>query len=150
MTQRSAAAVDAARRLWMRAVGDTTAPAEVAAAANHMCAQLRVNLGRWIGTEGYRVLLDRALSETVAEHRALTGLSCLGGDEPAIAAAVRAHGAGDVAAGLVALVTVLIALLARIVGEAMASRLVEQTSAPSPRGVASMTANGGRDGQEAT
>lgn len=150
MIPRSASAVDAACRLWRRAVGDTTAPDEFAAAANHMCAQLRVNLGRWIGAEGYRVLLARAHDEALAEHRALRGLACLGGDEPVIAAAVRENGAGAVAAGLVTMATVLTALLARIVGEAMASRLVEQTSTSSPRGIAGMGANGGRDGEAAT
>lgn len=150
MTPRSASAVDAACRLWRRTVGDTTAPDEFAAAANHLCAQLRVNLGRWIGAEGYRVLLGRALDEALAEHRALGGLACLGGDEPVIAAAVRAHSAGAVAAGLVTVATVLIALLGGIVGEAMAARLVEQTSTASPRGVAGTGANGGRDGEEAT
>jgi len=62
-----------------------------------------------------------------------------------ITAAVRTHGAADVAAGMVALVAGLVELLGRIIGEDMALRLVEQTGVqthretvkPSPRGVVS-------------
>jgi hypothetical protein len=57
----------------------------------------------------------------------LKAFSCLGGDEPATTAAVRAHGADKVAAGLVALVAALIELLGHVVGEDMAVRLVEQS-----------------------
>jgi hypothetical protein len=146
MTLGSAAATDAARRLWARAAGDSSAPEEVAAAAERICFQLRVGLRRWIGAEGYRALLDRALGQVRAEHPALGGLSCLGGDEPVTTAAVRTDGAGEVAAGLVALVTALIELLGRIIGEEMAVRLVEQIGIPSSPGVVSTEPEGGRDG----
>lgn len=141
-----AAATDAARRLWARAAGDTGAPEEVAAAAERICTQLRAGLGRWIGAAGYRALLDRALGLAREEHPALAGFSCLGGEEPVTTAAVRAQGAGEVAAGLVALVAALIELLSRIVGEEMAVRLVEQIGIPSPRGTVSSETGGGRDG----
>lgn len=146
MTPRSAAATDAARRLWAGAAGDTSAPEEVAAAAVRLCALLRAGLGRWVGAEGYRALLDRALGLARAEHPALGSLSCHRGDEPVTTAAVRAHGAAEVAAGMVVLVATLIELLGRIVGEEMAVRLVEQTGTPSPRGVVSTETEGGRDG----
>jgi hypothetical protein len=51
-----------------------------------------------------------------------------------------------VAAGLVALVTALIELLGRIIGEEMAVRLVEQIGIPSAPGVVSTEPEGGRDG----
>ena len=146
MTSQSTAATDAARRLWARAVGDTTAPEDVAAAAERMCTQLRTGLGRWIGADGYRALLNRALGLARAEHPALGGLPCLGGDVPGTTAVVRAQGAGAVAAGLVALVAALIELLGRIIGDEMALRLVEQIGIPSRRGVVSTEPAGGRDG----
>ena len=72
-----------------------------------------------------------------------------------LTAAVRTHGATEVAAGMVALVAGLGELLGRIIGEEMALRLVEQTSMPtsrgrekdrpSPRGVVSIQLKGGRD-----
>jgi hypothetical protein len=137
-----AVASDTARRLWARAAGDGRAPEEVAAAVEAMCTQLRVGLGRWIGAEGYGALLKRALEQARVEHPALGGLSCLGGDGLLTTAAVRAHGAGEVAAGFVALVAGLIELLGRIIGDEMALRLVAQTGIPSPRGVVSL--EGGR------
>jgi hypothetical protein len=148
MTAQSTPATDAARRLWARAVGDATAPEEVAAAAERTCTQLRAGLGRWIGADGYRALLDRALALALAraEHPALGDLPCLGGDLPATMAVVRAHGAGATAAGLVALVAALIELLGRIIGDEMALRLVEQIGMPSLHGVVSTEAAGGRDG----
>lgn len=146
MTPQSTAATDAARRLWARAVGDTAAPGDVAAAAERTCTQLRTELGRWIGADGYRALVDRALGLARAEHPALGDLPCLGGNQPATTAVVRAHGAGAVAAGLVALVAALIELLGRIIGDEMALRLVEQIGVPSLHGVVSTEPAGGRDG----
>jgi hypothetical protein len=146
MTQRSAAATDAARRLWARAAGAGSGPEEVAADVARVCSHLRVGLGRWIGSEGYQVLLDRALGLARVEHPALTGLACLGGDEPVTTAAVRANGAGKVTAGLVALVAALIDLLGRMIGEEMAVRLVEQIGIPSPHEVVSIETKEGRDG----
>jgi hypothetical protein len=146
MTAQSTPATDAARRLWARAVEDATAPEEVAAAAERMCTQLRTGLGRWIGADGYRALLDRALGVARAEHPAVGDLPCLGGDVPATMAVVRAQGAGAVAAGLVALVAAVIELLGRIIGDEMALRLVEQMGIPSRREVVSADPAGGRDG----
>ena len=130
--QGSPAATEVARRHWARAVGDTSTPEEVAAAAERTCTQLRAGLSRWVGTEGYRALIDRALLLARAEHPALGSLSCHGGDQPLTTAAVRAHNAAEVTAGIVALVATLIDLLSRIVGEEMAVELVNQAVARLP------------------
>ena len=111
-----------------------------------MCTELRAGLSRWVGAMGYHALIDRALLLARAEHPALGDFSCLGGDEPGTIAAVRAHGAGGVTAGVVELVTALMELLGRIIGEEMAVRLVEQIGMPSRRGVVSTETEGGRDG----
>ena len=132
MTQRSAAATEVARGLWQRAVGDSTTPEDVAAAATRMCTELRAGLSRWVGAMGYRALIDRALLLARAEHPALGSLQCHGGDEPVTTAAVRAHSAAEVATGMVALVATLIDLLSRIVGEEMAVELVNQAVARLP------------------
>ncbi|HEV8454052.1 MAG TPA: hypothetical protein VGQ24_04130 [Gemmatimonadales bacterium] len=159
MTQRSAAATEVARRIWQRAVGDSSAPEDVAVAATRMCAELRAGLSRWVGAMGYRALIDRALLLARAEHPALGSLSCHGEDEPASTAAVQAHTAAEVATGMVALVAALVELLGRIIGEEMAVRLVEQTGIkdgretgrprdrerPSLRGFVSTESRGERD-----
>ena len=130
--QASAAATEVARRHWARAGGDTSTPEEVAATAERTCTQLQAGLARWVGTEGYRALIDRALLLARAEHPALGSLSCHGGDQPLTTAAVRAHSAAEVTAGIVALVATLIDLLSRIVGEEMAVELVNQAVARLP------------------
>ena len=124
--QASAAATEVARRHWACAAGDTGTVEEVAATAERTCIQLQAGLARWVGTEGSRALIDRALLLTRAEHPALGSLSCHGGDQPLTTAAVRAHSAAEVTAGIVALVVTLIDLLSRIVGEEMAVELVNQ------------------------
>jgi hypothetical protein len=117
--------------LWSRVAGNASESQEVAEAAERMCTQLRLGLGRWIGATGYRALLDRALGLVRAEHPALGSLSCHGEEELDVAAAVRAHGAAEVAAGIMAVVAVLIDLLGRLIGEEMALRLVEQAGTES-------------------
>lgn len=146
MTPSSPAAADAARRIWARSGGGSSQPEKVAAGAERLCAQLRQGLTRWVGAHGYRVVLDRALGLMRPEHPALRDLSCLGDDESATTKAVRAHGAGAIAAGMVALVATMIDVLGRAVGEEMAVRLVEQTGTPSPRGVVSTESMGRPDG----
>jgi hypothetical protein len=133
MSQRSAAATEVAQRLWQRAVGDSNTPEDVAVAATHMCTWLRVGLTRWVGTMGYRALIDRALLLARAEHPALGSLSCHGEEEPLTRAMVRAHSAEEVATGMVALVTALVELLGRILGEEMAVRLVERSGMQNER-----------------
>jgi hypothetical protein len=145
MTQRSAAAIDAARRLWATD-GRITAPEEVAAQVDRVCAQLDAGLARWVGSEGYRVLLDRALGLTRAEHPVLNNVSCRGGDELVVTAAVRAHGAAEVAAGMVTLLATLIDLLGRIIGEEMAVQLLERARTPSRRTVPGTEMQVDRDG----
>ena len=107
----------------------------MARSADHLCALLRSGLGQWIGANGYRVLLDRALGEARPDHPVLGTFGCQGGDDPATLATVKEHGPDALAAGMVALLTVLIALLGRIMGDEMAVHLVEQTGTPRPSNV---------------
>jgi hypothetical protein len=131
--QVSPAATEVARRHWACAAGDTGTVEGVAATAGRTCTQLQAGLARWVGTEGYRALLHRALLLARAEHPALGSLSCHGEDEPVNTAAVRAHSAAEVATGMVALVAALVELLGRILGEEMAVRLVEQSGMQNER-----------------
>jgi hypothetical protein len=146
MAQGSAAATEVARRVWTRDAGDLSAPEEATAAVERVCAQLQVGLARWVGSEGYRALLARVLERVRVEHPALNDLSCMGGDQPEIAAAVRAHGAAAVAAGVVALVVTMIELLGRVVGEEMAAELVRQAGTAGPRRSSNVEIRGERDG----
>ena len=122
------AANDAAGRLWVRGGGGATSAEEVGAATQRVCDELRAGLSRWVGADGYRALLDRALVLSVTEHPVLSSISCHDGDALAATAAARAHGAAELATGVVALVATLTELLGRIIGEEMAVQLVEETS----------------------
>jgi hypothetical protein len=146
MTARSP--LEAAERLWVCATNDSRAPADVAAAAERLCTELRMELGRWIGPDGFRALVERALVISRAEHPALSGFSCLGGGEAenTAAVAVQAHGAAKVADGVVALLSALIELLGRIIGLEMAIHLVEQIELPSSRAIAKRGTEGNRNG----
>jgi hypothetical protein len=146
MTQVSAAATEAARQLWAHEGLDAGAPEEMAAAAEQGCARLRAGLTRWIGSDGYRALVDRALEQARAGHPALAGLQCQAGDVQGVAAAVGVHGAAEVREGILTLVALLIDLLSRVIGEEMAVRLVEQAWAGSSRSTASAATEGVRDG----
>jgi hypothetical protein len=126
MASRSAAATDAARRVWTRAAGDSRGPEALTAAAEQLRSQLSTGLGRWIGAQGYRALLERA------GELARTERSALGAEEAAV--------------GQVALLAALIELLGRIIGEEMAVRLVEQSGMPSPPGLVSTETEGSRNG----
>ena len=146
MTQSSAPSAEAAGRLWARYAGDEASGEELAAAAERLFTQLETGLTRWVGAEGFRVLRGRALRRAQAECPALAGLSDGGRDMRAVVSAVQAHGAPEVAAGMMCVIATLVDLLGRIIGEEMAVRLVEQTGTPSARGESSTVKQGGRHG----
>lgn len=146
MTQVSAVATEAARQFWAHDGLDTGGAEELSAAAEQGFARLRAVLTRWIGSEGYRVLVDRALEQARTGHPAIAGLQCQAGDVQGVAAAVRVHSAAEVREGIVALVTLLIDLLSRLIGEEMATRLVEQAWAGSAHPTASAATEGVHDG----
>lgn len=146
MTQSSASATEAARRLWTRYASDKASAEEVAVAAERLFSHLETGLARWVGAEGFRVLRGRAFKLAQTAHPALGDLSDGGWGMRAVVSAVQAHGAPDVAAGIITVIAMLIDLLGHIIGQEMAVRLVEQTGAPSPRGESSIQRQGGRHG----
>jgi len=145
MTSSSAKSV--ALRLWARAASGTAVPEEVAAAVELLCTQLGTALGRWIGADGYRVLLDRALGLARVENAALRDLSCLGGDEAATRKAVQTHGAAEVGEAFLTFLTVLVEILGRIIGDEMAVHLVEQIGGASSKGAVSSVSTDSKRGR---
>jgi hypothetical protein len=144
----SSLARSAAERLWARAASDTTVPEGVVAAAELLCARLRTELGRWVGADAYRVLLDRALGLARMEHPALPDLSCLGDDEAATTNVVETHGTAEVRDAMLTLLTALIELLGRVIGDEMAVHLVEQIDVAPNRAVGTVSTGSkrGRNG----
>jgi hypothetical protein len=119
-----------ARRLLARdAPGDDAAHA-VTAATDQVCGRVSENLSRWFGIDGSNALFSRALARVQAEHPALANVRyshqsavCLEG----LAESARTHGAAAAADGVAAILTALIELLGRLIGEDIAMRLVEQS-----------------------
>jgi hypothetical protein len=100
-------------------------------AASRICDQLYWDFSRWIGTDGCHALFARALARAQHDHPALNDIhlgrsdSCLDG----VAESVQAHGASAVAEGLEEMLVALIELLGRLIGDDMASKLIEQSVA---------------------
>ncbi|MEO8031103.1 MAG: hypothetical protein ABJC74_13080, partial [Gemmatimonadota bacterium] len=128
------AALSAARLLWADEKLDTASPEEVAAVIERVCAQLRLGLGRWIGSDGYRVLLQRTLAESGSSFPELHEFHCLvdGAGTDEILAAIVATGARRVRDAYAVQVAWLIHLLSQLIGEEMAHRLVEQAWMTAP------------------
>ncbi|MEO7475397.1 MAG: hypothetical protein ABIY46_08680 [Gemmatimonadales bacterium] len=145
MTQVSAVATEAARQFWAHDGLEVGTAEELAGAAEQGCARLRAVLTRWIGSEGYRALVDRALAQARVEHPALAGFRIQSGDVEGVTVAVGVHGAAEVREGIQALVARLIDLLSHLIGGDMATRLVEQAWAGGARPAASTVTEGLRD-----
>jgi len=132
----SAPALLAARRLWAR---DGTAPrtaTELAEDAHRVTGEVRRRLVRWIGSEGYQLLLQRALAQARTGYPVLAGVTCDGGELRGLPETMQAHEVPEVADGIEALFATLIDRLGRVVGPELAERLV----APAPE------TEGARDG----
>ena len=125
MTSPSSTASDMARRLWSEASAGAGSAGDLAAAAERLCNGLQSGLVRWIGSDGFQSLFQRALALSRPRYPWLAHLRW----EPGISSSPRpdetGHGSADIAEAMIALIGMLVHLLARITGEEMAARLVE-------------------------
>lgn len=109
-----------------------------AIAPDRVCASVSDELSRWIGRDGCRALFARALATAQADGdhpvldlvRVSTGsVSCLDG----LAEGAARCGSEAATAGATAILSALIELLGRLIGDDMALSLLAH-SAPGPRG----------------
>lgn len=115
----------------LRAAAD--GPSAVAT-ADALFRALATELSRSFGPYGYHALLVRALAQTRAEHPALAGVQVRSVPEPSLdglAEGVQRHGPAAATAGVAAVLTTLVALLGRVIGDELAQRLVAQ-ALPTP------------------
>jgi len=118
-----------ARQLVARAARNGKSPESAAHSAFSACKITYRALARSIGVEGANALLARAQSQTVKRHPLLReiGIGHRDDDDTAkIDAVVEKHGIAASAAGLEALLEVLLTLLGRFVGTDLVVRLVAQ------------------------
>lgn len=143
MNSPSKVANEASRRHWARSVGNASSPDAIAEAIDRICMDLRSTMSRWVGTESYDSLRERTLVH--APPSALRSHAFDGGDYLATLAAIRSHGSDAVTEGIVRWLAHLIDALSRVVGEAVAVRLVEQTATAGPRSIVSRNRGEVRD-----
>jgi hypothetical protein len=110
---------------------DKPTPVTVAAAAELAFQRLSENLVRWVGPEGSQALFTRALALAQAQNRMLRVVppparSALFLD--ALANGAEPHEADAVLEGVVMILTTLIELLTRLIGDDLAMRLIAETA----------------------
>lgn len=131
------APAEIARRLigsQQTASSSASTPARVAAAA---CDHLYRELSRWVGPDGCHALFTRALAEARSQYPALAEVQLHARSEPyteGVAEAIMAHGDPATADGLEALLTRLIEILGRLIGDDMSTILIERSLAATARG----------------
>jgi hypothetical protein len=125
-------AAELARRLIERKSHRGNDPAGAVQAA---CEDLCRDLARWVGPDGCRGLLARALDLATREHPLLSTIRVSAEGTPRLAGvreAAEAGGSGPAAASLEALLVELIALLSRFIGEDMVQNLIDRSAQAAP------------------
>jgi hypothetical protein len=115
-----------------RAGGDSAAL--IAAAA---CNQLYRQLSRWVGPDGCHALFTRARAQARTEHLALAEIQLRNRSEPyvdGVAETIMAHGDAATGEALESMLVRLVELLGRLIGDDMATKLIEQGWAASEPG----------------
>jgi hypothetical protein len=82
-----------------------------------------------VGPDGCHALLTRARAQAQADHTALDQIHVRAGSEPCIhgvAEAIMAHGDAATAKALEAMLISLVELLGRLIGDDMATKLIER------------------------
>lgn len=114
-----------------RAEGHTSARAAAAAVD-----QLYRELSRWVGADGCHALFTRALAQAKVEYPALDQIQLHARSDPyidGVAETIMAHGDPATAEGIEAMLVHLIQLLGRLIGDDMATKLIERSLAASER-----------------
>jgi len=92
------------------------------------CARVCSNLRDTMGDDGCTALIARALARTESGHPALTSIRRISRGKIAIdnvAGGVESHGVAAVTAGVEALLASLFEILGKLIGEDMATRIME-------------------------
>ncbi|MGI9078069.1 MAG: hypothetical protein ACR2G6_12195 [Gemmatimonadaceae bacterium] len=100
------------------------------AGARAACQFLHHELSLWLGVDGSRALFNSAIGRARPDHPVLSDIqheALLSPTHPAIARGVQIHGTGATVAALESTLVVLIQLLGRLIGDDMATRIVENS-----------------------
>ena len=131
MPSQALGARELAKRLVARAHPKSDGPDSAALAAQAACERTYRELARFLGATGAQALFTRALGLAQAEHPFLKEIHVGHRSAPAlegVTGLVQVHGAAAVAAGLRTVLETLLGLLGRLIGDDMATQLVEQNT----------------------
>jgi hypothetical protein len=98
-----------------------------AAAGDHLYREL----SRWVGPDGCHALFTRALTETRKEFASLGQIQLRAGSDPyigGVAETVAAYGDTATAKALESMLVQLVELLGRLIGDDMATKLIERSA----------------------
>lgn len=100
------------------------------------CDDLYLELSRWVGLDGCHALFTRALAEARTESAALDQIQLRPGSEPYLDGVAESLSRGDAAtaAALEAMLVHVVELLGRLIGDEMATKLIERSTAAPKRG----------------
>ncbi len=132
--------VKVAEQLWARAEREVNAAGDLAGTVDVLLTIVDAGLRRWIGAEGYAVLLSRAVAATLPTAPALMSVADVIDAVPEDTTTVS-YTSQETKAAVVALLVTMMRQLGGIIGDDMAIRLVELSGKPSPRGNAGAETN---------
>jgi hypothetical protein len=131
-SQNEPSAGQMARRLIRSHRSEQMGGQTAARAAATACDKLYRELSRWVGPDGCHALFTRALAQARIDHPALEQIQLHARSDPyidGVAEAIMAHGDPATADGLEAMLVHLIELLGRLIGDDMATKLIERSVA---------------------
>jgi hypothetical protein len=102
-----------------------------------VCDALNRELSRWVGPDGCHAVFTRAIAQARTESAALDKIQLRPGADPyvdGVEESIRSHGDAATADALESLLVNVIELLGRLVGDSMATKLIERSIAPASHG----------------
>src|SRR5256714_4649467 len=99
------------------------------------CSALNRELSRWVGADGCHAVFMRAITQARPESAALDKIQLRPGTDPyvdGVEESIRSYGDLAAADALQSVLVNVIELLGRLVGDSMATKLIERSIAPPP------------------
>ncbi len=96
-----------------------------------MCEGVFSGLSRWVGVDGSRALFTRALAQARDEHPVLENILLAPRPDSALTGvdeAAQAHGEAATVAALEWVITALVSLLGKLIGDDIALKLISRAS----------------------
>ncbi len=130
MTTQGDSARELVEQLIAHAAQDKSSSAVDTGAVISAYQRVSGELTRWVGGDGARALLMRALSRAQASHPGLSGIAIASHSRPVLeglSVGITSNGNAAIEAGLESMLVTLFELLSRLLGDDLAVKLAEQS-----------------------